>query len=195
MAGMLAAGLAFAASTTAHAQERSRYGSQVYQTFEQRAYENGYREGIAQGETDARSRLEFSFGRSREYRDADAGFQGGGDSRDYRLMFRRGFEAGYADGYEGRARESGPLVPRASEVSPIPRSALSPAAQIGFEDGYDVGRSDARDRESYDPVRSNRYRDADHHYEQKYGTRDDFKRLYRLGFEQGYEQGYRIGVR
>jgi hypothetical protein len=194
-AGLFVTGLLIAVPTAARAQESWRYGAD-YRTFEQQAYDNGYREGIAQGEMDARARVAFSFARNRDYRDADAGYRGGGDLSDYRPMFRRGFEAGYTEGYDRRARESGLATPRAGEPYPAPSTALlNPAAQIGFQDGYDVGRNDSRDRETYDPVRADRYREADHKYDRRYGTREEFKHAYRLGFEQGYEQGYRVGRR
>lgn len=61
----------------------------------------------------------------------------------------------------------------------------------GYKDGYEKGREDVGDRDSYDPVRHSRYRAADHGYDQRYGTRDDYKLVYRDGFEAGYEDGYR----
>jgi hypothetical protein len=70
-------------------------------------------------------------------------------------------------------------------------NAFSPAAQIGYRDGYDSGRKDLRERNSYDPIRSDRYRSADHDYDRRYGSPDEFKRDYRVGFEEGYERAYR----
>lgn len=61
----------------------------------------------------------------------------------------------------------------------------------GYRDGLEKGREDARDRDSYDPVRHSRYRSADRGYESRYGTRDNYKLVYRDGFEAGYEAGYR----
>jgi hypothetical protein len=167
-----------------------------YQRLEARAYGNGYREGQARGEDDARVRREFSYVRTPEYREADLGYRPEDrDLTEYRRVFRLGFEAGYTDAYDRTARE-GVGVPRAGESrAPMaPRlEALSPGQQIGFRDGYEAGLKDARDREPYDPVRSDRYRDGDHHYNRHYGSRELFKQDYRVGFEQGYEQGYRVG--
>ena len=61
----------------------------------------------------------------------------------------------------------------------------------GYRDGLEKGREDAGDRDSYDPVRHSRYRAADHGYTSRYGTKDDYKLVYRDGFEAGYEDGYR----
>jgi len=65
------------------------------------------------------------------------------------------------------------------------------ATQNGERDGYEKGREDARDRDSYDPVRHGWYRSGDRGYNNRYGTRDDYKLAYREGFESGYERGYR----
>ena len=61
----------------------------------------------------------------------------------------------------------------------------------GYTDGYEKGREDARDRDSYDPVRHSRYRSADHGYNQRYGSKESYKLVYRDGFEAGYDNGYR----
>jgi hypothetical protein len=61
----------------------------------------------------------------------------------------------------------------------------------GYNDGYDKGREDARDNDSYDPVRHSRYRSADRGYNQRYGTKEEYKNIYREGFRAGYDGGYR----
>jgi hypothetical protein len=63
--------------------------------------------------------------------------------------------------------------------------------QNGYRDGLDKGREDARDRDSYDPVRHSRYRSADRGYNNRYGSKDQYKLVYRDGFERGYDEGYR----
>jgi hypothetical protein len=45
----------------------------------------------------------------------------------------------------------------------------------GFRDGYDKGREDARDNDSYDPVRYSSYRSADRGYNQRYGSKEEYK--------------------
>lgn len=61
----------------------------------------------------------------------------------------------------------------------------------GYRDGLEKGREDARDRDSFDPVRHGWYRSGDRGYNSRYGSRDTYKLTYRDGFEAGYEQGYR----
>lgn len=61
----------------------------------------------------------------------------------------------------------------------------------GYRDGLEKGREDANRNNSYDPVRHSRYRSADHDYNKRYGSKDQYKLVYRDGFEAGYEQGYR----
>jgi hypothetical protein len=67
----------------------------------------------------------------------------------------------------------------------------SPAFDVGYRDGFQVGRDDSRDRESHDPVRSRYYRAADHGYDYRFGRRDEYKREYRAAFARGYADGYR----
>jgi len=64
----------------------------------------------------------------------------------------------------------------------------------GYRDGLEKGREDARDNDSYDPVRHGWYRSGDRGYNSRYGTRETYKLTYRDGFDAGYEEGYR-GVR
>jgi hypothetical protein len=63
--------------------------------------------------------------------------------------------------------------------------------QNGDRDGYEKGLEDARRNNSFDPVRHSRYRSGDNGYNNRYGARDDYKLVYRDGFEAGYERGYR----
>lgn len=57
----------------------------------------------------------------------------------------------------------------------------------GYQDGYRVGRDDARDGDRFDPRGQREYRRADNG---RYRS-NDARRVYRQGFEQGYEEGYR----
>ena len=69
------------------------------------AYDNGFREGIAHGEHDARDRRDFRVDRDSDYRHADDGYRREyGDRAFYRQSFRRGYEAGYRQGYQRFAR-------------------------------------------------------------------------------------------
>jgi hypothetical protein len=69
--------------------------------------------------------------------------------------------------------------------------ARTPAYETGFRDGLQRGREDASRRNSYDLNRHSWYRSADRGYENRYGSRRDYERWYREGFESGYAQAYR----
>jgi hypothetical protein len=100
--------------------------------------------------------------------------------RDDAQARRRGFEAGYEQGYQAIARPE------------IPRDRFpSPAAQSGYRDGLEDGRRDARENERFDPVRSRRYRSADHDYDRRDGPLEADQREYRDAFQRGHEDGYR----
>jgi len=167
--------------------------------LERRAYDNGYREGVQEGQRDARRGRDFSYQRHDEYRDADLGFRrSDGDINLYRRSFRSGFQTGYSESYNRYARNSyprgntAPVYPGWYRNSyPSDRGGFrSPAAENGYRDGIEAGRSDARDRERFDPIRAKRYREGDHDYDSRYGSREDYKREYRAAFEQGYREGY-----
>jgi hypothetical protein len=167
------------------------------QNIERRAYDYGYREGLEQGLSDARRGRDFSYTRHDEYRDGDHGYsRNEGDREFYRRSFRQGFQTGYTEAFNQNARGGygrGPVYERGPIVAPgYPqnRGYGSPAAQNGYRDGLEVGRNDARDRERFDPVRAKRYRQGDHDYNNRYGSRDEYKREYRAAFEQGYREGY-----
>jgi len=67
----------------------------------------------------------------------------------------------------------------------------NPAYETGYRDGLEKGRDDASRRRSYDPHRQSWYRDGDRGYNSRYGSRNEYERLYRDAFEQGYARGYR----
>ena len=67
----------------------------------------------------------------------------------------------------------------------------SVAYDNGYRDGLEKGREYALDRDSFDPVRHNWYRSGNRGYNSRYGSRDDYKLVYRDGFEAGYQQAYR----
>ncbi|HEY3042621.1 MAG TPA: hypothetical protein VGJ39_01265, partial [Vicinamibacterales bacterium] len=71
-----------------------------------------------------------------------------------------------------------------------PRIYASPAAESGYRDGLEAGRKDARNRKRFAPERAGRYRSADHNYDRRYGSKDDYRREYRVAFERGYEDGF-----
>jgi hypothetical protein len=181
----LAVGAATPACATPLYQSRGIYS----QSFERRAYDNGRHEGFEAGRDDARGGRRFSYARDREYRNADAGYRRqDGSLNAYRRTFRQGFQDGYSDGFNQFAR----AIPR---TAPYPRGArpgiyTSPAAENGYRDGLEAGRNDARRRGPFNPERSSRYRSADHNYNRRYGSKDDYRREYRVAFQRGYEDGF-----
>jgi len=198
---LLVAGVAMAApacaQTYGYGYPTRGYGRDI----ERRAYDNGYREGLEQGQNDARHNRNFSFERHGEFRDADNGYhRGDGDINFYRRSYRQGFENGYRESFDRFAR--GAYGNRGVYGAPVyqdprvvvPRGGYGGygniAAQNGYRDGIEAGRDDARHRERFDPVRAKRYREGDHDYNGRYGDRELYKRDYRAAFEQGYREGY-----
>jgi hypothetical protein len=71
-----------------------------YAQIERRAYDNGYREGVKDGQHDGRDRRRYEPTRHDDWRDADDGYRREyGDKNYYRRSFRTGYEAGYSEGY------------------------------------------------------------------------------------------------
>ena len=174
------------------------------------AYDIGYREGIQAGQRDARSNRPRGFERDNDYRRADKGWNWRyGDREAYRYEVRRGYERGYREAFSGNSgygryggRDDRYRYPQQYPNGPYgggrsyPRDGgyyRSPAAQYGFDEGYQKGREDSRDRDAYDPVRQKWYREGDRHYDRNYGSRDQWKNEYREAFKQGYDRGYREG--
>lgn len=169
-----------------------------------REYDRGFRDGARRGEQDARRGRAYDIYRHREYRNADnrAGVR---DTRIAVNAFRSGFEAGYDQGYRryarggfgyppaagGRTPGYPPNAGRGPGYPPARQGWATPAWDNGYRDGYEQGVRDGRDGDRFDPVRARRYRDGDHDYDRRYGSRDDYKRDYRAGFVRGYEDGYR----
>ena len=62
------------------------------------AYDNGYREGLKEGDHDASRREAFNYEDERTWQRADKGYNRSfGDWGRYQQSFRTGFAAGYAD--------------------------------------------------------------------------------------------------
>ena len=146
------------------------------------AYEQGYRDGLRQGETAARSGRPF-----------------GGTVFSARSDYGHGFVDGYRAGYERqqalgaqRGRQDRRVLQQGRAA---PRGYREPAFAAGFESGYEKGLEDGRGGDRYDPVRHRDYRDAERGYREEYGSRDAYRTNFRAGFRQGYEEGYRTGAR
>jgi hypothetical protein len=167
----------------------------------QAAYGTGYERGERAGYDDSRRGDEFRFADESDYRDASRTRPRDNFEARYRDEFLRGYEAGYRTGYgyssgnrgRGTYPNSGPPPWSNGRGRGLGRggSQYDVAARYGYEDGYEAGVDDARDRRRFDPVAEIRYRNGDRGYERQYGTREDYRARYREAFRQGYEQGYR----
>lgn len=175
---------------------------------DQRAYDEGYRSGMREGERDARSGRRPDYRQHDEFRRGSSGWGWGGTRQAGADLFRRGFAEGYqagfdryrGGGYDRPAYPGGDYRPEAGYGYPDGRNGYpgsgygrSPASQRGFEDGVRDGRDDARDNDRYEPTRKKHYRDGDEGYNSRYGPRDQYKYEYRQAFQQGYDRGYREG--
>lgn len=107
---VLFTGLSWAAPAPAQAQwdppQRGGYSVQGP------AFDNGYREGLAEGARDARDGRAGNARRDDVYRDGDRGYDRRyGNRGQYKQAFRDGFERGYNEGY-AQYNRSGRAIPR-----------------------------------------------------------------------------------
>jgi hypothetical protein len=192
------------AATAAAAQSVTTFGIFQVQNGRGRgvardAYDRGYREGVRQGEADARRGVALDFQRDPLFRDGTRGYERRYGSRDlYRDDFRRGFAEGYRSSYARFGPAPAPRYqqrngPGSGVFGPQQRAGgyQEPAYARGYSDGYRQGTDDGRDGDRYDPVGRRDYRDADNGYYGSYGSRDAYRNNYRAGFRGGYEEGYR----
>jgi hypothetical protein len=162
----------------------------------QAAYSTGYERGERAGHDDSRRGDEYRFVDESEYRDASRSRPRDNFEARYRDEFLRGFEAGYRNGfgYSNSGRRGVGPPPWANDGG-YGRgrgrgSQYDPAAQNGYEDGYEAGVNDARGRRRFEPATEIRYRSGDRGYEREYGSRENYRDRYRVAFRQGYERGY-----
>ena len=157
----------------------------------QGAYNTGYDRGERAGYEDARRGDQFQFVDESEYRNFSRSRPQDQSEARYRDEFLRGFEAGYRRGYNGTERRNvGPPPWSNGRGYARGRGVFDRAVEYGYQDGYEAGMNDARDRDAFDPVGERRYRSGDRGYEREYGTREAYRIRYRDAFRQGYEQGF-----
>ena len=162
------------------------------------AYDEGYRRGERVGQEDGRRGASFNFGIALDFRRGDIGWTARFGSRDrYRDDFRVGFEAGYRSGFE-RFRAAGRVAPPFASRDRVAGgfgygTTRDLASSNGFNDGYQEGVSDGRNRHRDAPTAESRYRNGDHGYGGWYGPREAYRANYRRAFIDGYENGYRDG--
>lgn len=99
---------------------------------------------------------------------------------------------------------AGPAGAQSSEFSRTPSPAKIDGQQLerrsaayrnGYQDGWIEGESAWSQSSSFNLHRSGTYSKADRGYSEDLGTKNDYKRLYRKGFEDGYSVGYGVPER
>jgi hypothetical protein len=195
-------GLALAAAAPAHALAQgwtpaaALYANDDYRTSyadaQRAAYDNGYRSGLKRGAQAARDHRPLDIERERDYRNAEDGYNRSlGDRNRYRDTFRGGFTQGYREGYSQRGAQV-PFLGSASEYGRANGGTASfGARQNGVADGYKKGLDDVSDRKYPDVSRQKWYRNGDHEYDSRYGSKEVYRVEYRRGFEEGYNRAYR----
>jgi hypothetical protein len=120
-----------------------------------------------------------------------------GDQRDERIPSTDGRRPNpTGQNRTGRAVPRGDQYPGAYPDARYPQQRSdygygSEAYRRGYDDGVVKGREDEGDRDSFDPARHSWYRNADRGYNNRYGSKDDYRSEYRRGFLAGYEATYR----
>ncbi len=199
---MLTAGTA-SAQTTAWAATPAAYGRSEYRAqyadAQRGAFENGYRDGLKRGEQAARDRRAVDVQRERDYRDGENGYNRSfGDRTRYRDNYRGGFTQGYREGYSRRGANTDGSYGNYGNgnygngtYGGYGRSASYGARQNGARDGYEKGLDDVNDRQYPDAARHKWYRNGDHDYDNRYGSKDTYRIEYRRGFDEGYNRAFR----
>jgi len=83
--------------------DRDRDGRNDRNELYRIAQQNGYRDGLRQGQDDGSRRRGSNYENDRRYRDALSGYRSGlGDRDNYRRAYREGFRQGYEEGYRNR---------------------------------------------------------------------------------------------
>ena len=171
-----------------------------YADAQRAASDNGYRSGLKRGEQAARDGRPLDIERERDYRSADGGYnRSHGDRNRYRDTYRGAFAQGYREGYTQRSAGSTFPSPGRNDGWDSGRSyggnASFGARQNGVADGYKKGLDDVNDRKYPDVNRQKWYRNGDHDYNSRYGSKETYRVEYRRGFEDGYNRAYREGRR
>ena len=185
-----------------------------YADAQRSAYDFGYRDGLKRGEQAARDRRGLDVERERDYRQADNGYNRSfGDRNRYRDNYRVGFAQGYRDAYnrggygsDRGAYGNGRVYPDANQRYPDANRGYPEANrgyggygsragygafQNGVSDGYRKGLDDVQDRKYPDVSRQKWYRNGDHDYDSRYGSKETYRIEYRRGFQEGYNRAYR----
>lgn len=167
-----------------------------YADAQRAAFDNGYRTGLKRGEQAARDGRQLDIERERDYRSADQGYnRSHGDRNRYRDTYRGGFAQGYREGYTQRGRRGSLGRTERDYGRGYGGTANFGARQNGISDGYEKGLDDVKDRKYPDVSRQKWYRNGDHDYDSRYGSKETYRVEYRRGFEEGYNRAYREASR
>lgn len=224
-------GVMIASSASAQAQYRDYNGRYGYQQWSRDrvtdyAFKLAYHNAYTDAERLGRSRFRPSYRDMPGYRNDNTGYMTWmGYQNDYHSAYRRGYEAGFNESMQGRARRFnrddvervlGADLERVYEHERGDRNGgrdrddwrdrddkrrgdrndiVRIAQQNGYRDGLRNGQEDRTRRRGHDFERDNSYRDATSGYRSEFGNRDFYRQAYREGFRRGYEEGYRQNYR
>lgn len=153
-----------------------------------------FREGLSQGQSDARHNRRFNPDNNR-WRERD-------DRQAYRSGYERGFQqqgGGYRndrdrDGdWDRDGRDRGNAGQGGYGGYGGGGYGANSARQNGFQDGINDGARDRRSGHSNRPTQDSNYKHADHGYNSSFGDKNYYKQSYRQAYENGYQQGYNGG--
>jgi hypothetical protein len=104
------------------------------------AYDNGFREGLKQGEKDGRKNDAFRYQDEKTFQRADKGYHREyGSLERYRQSFRTGYSAGYSDGYQRYAPNYGYGNGRYGNGRAVPRGDVG--GVYGYPERYPNNRA------------------------------------------------------
>ncbi len=147
-----------------------------------------FRDGLNQGQQDARHNRRFN-PNSNRWRERD-------DREAYRSGYERGFQqnSGYNNGGWGRDdHDRGGWGIGRGSYGGYGGNGASAAQQYGYQDGINDGARDRRTGHSDRPTQDSNYKHADRGYNSSYGDKNYYKQSYRQAYESGYQQGYNSG--
>ena len=167
-------------------------------------YRRGFEDGVRNGQSDVQHGKRKDPAKSENYEDAPGYNSSYGDKGQWRQQYRQGYLAGYErsrgeswDGRNGGAAEPGrysdPDRPQYGGYGD--QSASDPAYQHGYQDGMMDGQTDIRkNRRMSDITKSDHFSDAPG-YQSSYGSKDQWKIVYRQGYSTGYQQAFEGDLR
>jgi hypothetical protein len=150
-----------------------------------------FRDGLNQGQSDARHNRRFNPNNNR-WRERD-------DREAYRSGYERGFQQ-QSGGYRNDRDRDGDWDRDRGNIGRGGYGGYggggygsNAARQYGFQDGINDGSRDRRTGHSNRPTQDSNYKHADRGYNSSFGDKNYYKQSYRQAYESGYQQGYNGG--